>query len=111
MKPQEAKTPAARLQLPQSIDECAMDARWLLPAFNNERDPDFSFEQIYTPLPAWPNGSTSSRSHLINAACVFSDHFAEAVALDSHFLSGFDLVVELDQMLDKPALGQVRKAR
>ncbi|CCV03019.1 hypothetical protein MESS2_1000033 [Mesorhizobium metallidurans STM 2683] len=24
MKPQEAKTPAARLQLPQSIDECAM---------------------------------------------------------------------------------------
>src|ERR1700761_1977475 len=40
-----------------------------------------------------------------HAACIFRNHFAETVALDGHLLSGFDLVVELDQMLDEPALG------
>ena len=40
-----------------------------------------------------------------HAACIFRNHFAETVALDGDLLSGFDLVVELDQMLDEPALG------
>src|SRR5260370_845376 len=40
-----------------------------------------------------------------HAACIFRNHFAEAVALDGHLLSGFDFVVELDQVLDQPALG------
>ena len=40
-----------------------------------------------------------------HAACILRNHFAEAVALDGHLLSGFDLVVELDQMLDDPARG------
>src|SRR4051794_10716180 len=40
-----------------------------------------------------------------HAACIFRNHFAETVALDGHLLSGFDLVIELDQMLDEPALG------
>jgi len=39
------------------------------------------------------------------AACIFRNHFAETVPLDGHLLSGFDLVIELDQMLDEPALG------
>src|ERR1700722_15325728 len=39
-----------------------------------------------------------------HAACIFRNHFAETVALDGHLLSGFDLVIELDQMLDEPAL-------
>jgi hypothetical protein len=37
-----------------------------------------------------------------HAACILRNHFAEAVALDGHLLSGFDLVIELDQMLDEP---------
>src|SRR6201996_9530061 len=40
-----------------------------------------------------------------HAACIFRNHFAEGVALDGDLLSGFERVVELDQMLDEPALG------
>src|SRR5262249_56360696 len=40
-----------------------------------------------------------------HAACIFRNHFAETVPLDGHLLSGFDLVIELDQMLDEPSLG------
>src|SRR6516225_9420143 len=40
-----------------------------------------------------------------HAACVLRNHFAEAIALNGHLLSGFDLVVELDQMLDEAARG------
>ncbi len=46
-----------------------------------------------------------------HAACIFRNHFAETVALDSHLLSGFDLVIELDQMLDEPALGRKDRQR
>jgi Tripartite tricarboxylate transporter family receptor len=40
-----------------------------------------------------------------DAACIFRNHFAEAVALDGNLLSGFDFVVELDEVLDQPPLG------
>ena len=40
-----------------------------------------------------------------HAACIFRNHFAETVPLDGHLLYGFDLVIELDQMLDEPSLG------
>ncbi len=39
-----------------------------------------------------------------HAAGIFRNHFAETVALNGHLLSRFDLVVELDQMLDESAL-------
>ena len=48
--------------------------------------------------------ATLARDLSGHAACIFRNHFAEAVALDGHLLSGFDLVIELDQMLDEPAL-------
>jgi DNA-binding transcriptional ArsR family regulator len=35
-----------------------------------------------------------------HAACIFRNHFAEAIALDGNLLTRFDLVVEFDQMLD-----------
>ena len=37
-----------------------------------------------------------------HAACIFRNYFAETVPLDGHLLSGIDLVVELNQMLDEP---------
>src|SRR5262249_5136403 len=37
-----------------------------------------------------------------HAACVLRNHVAEAITLDGHLLSGFDFVVELDQMLNEP---------
>src|SRR4026209_209537 len=37
-----------------------------------------------------------------HATDVLRRHLAEAIALDGHLLSGFDLVVEPDQMLDEP---------
>src|SRR5262249_55641855 len=40
-----------------------------------------------------------------HAACVLRNHFAEAIALNSDLLSGLNLVVELDQMLDEAARG------
>src|SRR6185312_7250703 len=40
-----------------------------------------------------------------HAGCIFCNHFAETVPLDGHLLSGIDLTVELDQMLDEPSLG------
>src|SRR5688500_12924662 len=39
------------------------------------------------------------------AACILRNHLAEAIALDGNLLSGFDLVVEFDQMLNEPARG------
>ena len=41
-----------------------------------------------------------------HAARIFGDHFAETVALDSQHLSGFDLVIELDEMFDEPGLSR-----
>src|SRR6187200_1190082 len=38
-----------------------------------------------------------------HAAGVLRNHVAEAVALDGHLLSGFDVVVELDQVLNEPS--------
>src|SRR5271156_3211020 len=49
--------------------------------------------------------ATLARYFSGHAACIFRNHFTETVALDGHLLSGFDLVVELDQMLDETALG------
>src|SRR5262249_10707115 len=40
-----------------------------------------------------------------DAACIFRNDLAEAIALNGNLLSGFDLVVELDQMLNEPARG------
>src|SRR4029077_20335319 len=38
-----------------------------------------------------------------HAACILRNHLTEAIALDGNLLSGFDLVVEFDQMLNEPA--------
>lgn len=38
-------------------------------------------------------------------AYIIRHHFAEAIALNGRLLPGFDLVVELDQMLDEAARG------
>src|ERR1700756_2987841 len=38
-----------------------------------------------------------------HAACILRDHLAEAIALDCNLLSGLNLVVEFDQMLNEPA--------
>src|SRR4029077_1889643 len=38
-----------------------------------------------------------------HAACILRNHLAEAIALDGNLLSGFNLVVEFDQMLNEPA--------
>ena len=46
-----------------------------------------------------------------HAACVLRDYFAETVSLDGHLLSGIDLVIELDQMLDEPSLGCKNRER
>src|SRR5215470_10591184 len=40
-----------------------------------------------------------------HAAGIFRNHFAETVPLDGHLLSGIDLVIELDQVLDEPSPG------
>src|SRR5215471_12857657 len=40
-----------------------------------------------------------------HAACILFNHLAKTIALDGNLLSGFDLVVELDQMLNEPARG------
>src|SRR5262249_33710385 len=40
-----------------------------------------------------------------HAARVLCNHLAEAITLDGNLLSGFDLVVEFDQMLNEPAGG------
>jgi len=42
-----------------------------------------------------------ARYHTGHAACILPNHLAEAVALDGNFLSDFDLVVEIDQMLNE----------
>src|SRR5262249_13686644 len=39
------------------------------------------------------------------AACIFRNHLAEAIALDGNLLPGFNLFVELDQMLNETARG------
>src|SRR5215831_7557453 len=49
--------------------------------------------------------ATLARYFSGHAACVLRDYFAETVSLDGHLLSGIDLVIELDQMLDEPSLG------
>ena len=41
-----------------------------------------------------------------HAACIFRNHLTEAIALDGNLLSGFDLVVEFDQMLNETARGR-----
>jgi hypothetical protein len=48
--------------------------------------------------------ATQARHLSRNAAGVLCDDLAEAIALDRDFLSSFDLVVQLDQMFDEPAL-------
>src|SRR5262245_66104361 len=45
-----------------------------------------------------------------HAACILRNDLAEAIALDGNLLSGFDLVVEFDQMLNEPTrAGQDRE--
>src|SRR5215471_212346 len=46
-----------------------------------------------------------------HAACIFRNHLAEAIALDGNLLSGFDLVVEFDQMLNEAARGGQDRVR
>src|SRR5262249_47087204 len=38
-----------------------------------------------------------------HAACILFNPLAKTIALDGNLLSGFDLVVEFDQMLNEPA--------
>ena len=38
-----------------------------------------------------------------HAACILGNHLAKTIALDGNLLSGFDLVVEFDQMLNETA--------
>src|SRR6516162_4130455 len=46
-----------------------------------------------------------------HAACIFRNHLAEAIALDGNLLSGFDLIVEFDQMLNETAGGGQDRVR
>src|SRR5690349_8696556 len=46
-----------------------------------------------------------------HAACIFRNHLAKAIALDGNLLSGFDLVVEFDQMLNETACGGQDRVR
>jgi hypothetical protein len=41
-----------------------------------------------------------------DAAAIFRDNFSERIALNGDPLSGFDLVIELDQQLNEPAAGR-----
>src|SRR5215831_10568018 len=49
--------------------------------------------------------ATLARYFSGHAACIFRNHFAETIPLDGHLLSGIDLVIELDQMLNEPSPG------
>ena len=46
-----------------------------------------------------------------HAACILRNHLAEAIALDGNLLSGIDLVVEFDQMLNETARGGQDRVR
>src|SRR5690348_18421965 len=44
-------------------------------------------------------------------ACILRNHLTEAIALDGNLLSGLDLVVEFDQMLNETARGGQDRVR
>src|SRR6516162_4030664 len=46
-----------------------------------------------------------------HAACILRNDLTEAIALDGNLLSGFDLVVEFDQMLNETARGGQDRVR